>query len=155
MTSAPPEQPESDRGSHAPAPLSLAEQVAALEIECKYRQVKVRQAARMKDVAQLMSVDVRGEIASRQWEVRGLKQLQIACENRAKELIGHHLLELRAIRDMDLLIQMRSHFQHREWGFLKGPFPLLFREADSEAERIERNLARELESQNKRQRGRR
>jgi hypothetical protein len=149
----PSKQPEANAAS--PATPTLSEQIAALEIECKYRQVKVRQAARMKDVAQLMTVDTRGELASRQSEVRGLKQLQLACENRAKELIGHHLLELRAIRDMDLLVQMRSHFQHREWGFLKGPFPLLFREADSEAERIERNLARALESQNKRQRGRR
>ncbi len=154
MTPASPETP-TDPASAPSAAKSLNEQIAALELECKYRQVKVRQAARMKDVAQLMAVDFRGELASRQSEVRGLKQLQIACENRAKELIGHHLLELRAIRDMDLLIQMRSHFQHREWSFLKGPFPLLFREADSEAERIERNLARELEAQSKRVRGRR
>lgn len=154
MTHASPEPPSDPAGAPSAAK-TLNEQIAALELECKYRQVKVRQAARMKDVAQLLAVDIRGEVASRQSEVRGLKQLQIACENRAKELIGHHLLELRALRDMEMLIQMRSHFQHREWGFLKGPFPLLFREADSEAERIERNLARELEAQNKRVRGRR
>jgi hypothetical protein len=154
MTPAAPEPPV-DPISSPSAPQTLNELIAALEIECKFRQVKVRQAARMKDIAQLMTVDLRGELASRQSEVRGLKQLQLACENRAKELIGHHLIELRALRDMELFLQMRSHFQHREWTFLKGPFPLLFREADSEAERIERNLTRELESQNKRVRGRR
>ncbi len=114
---------------------------------------KVRQAARMRDVVQLSVLDMRGEVVSRQNEIRGLRQLQIACENRMRELMGSHMLELRGIRDLQTLIQMRSHFQHREWAYLKGPYPLLFREADSEAERIERRLERETEQQGRRQRG--
>jgi hypothetical protein len=135
-----------------PAP-TLDEQIAALEVECKYRQVKVRQAARMKDVAQLAVVDMRGDVITRQSEIRGLKQLQLACESRMRELIGGHMLELRNIRDLGLFIQIRSHYQHREWQFLKGGYPMLFREADGEAERIERNLERNTELDKQRRRG--
>ncbi len=134
-------------------PLTLDEQIAALEIECKYRQVKVRQAARMKDVAQMGVIDIRGEVMTRQSEIRGLKQLELACESRMRELIGAHMLELRNIRDLGLFIQMRSHYQHREWQFLKGNYPMLFREADGEAERIERNLIRNVELDKQRRRG--
>jgi hypothetical protein len=145
---------EADKSTPAPKPvLSITEQIAALELECKYRMVKVRQAGRMRDVVQLGVLDIRGEAASRQNEIRGLRQLQIACENRMRELMGSHMLELRSMRDLQLLIQMRSHFQHREWAHLKGPFPMMFREADSEAERIERRLEREAEQQGRRQRG--
>ena len=136
------------------APLTLPEQIAALEMECKYRASKVRQAARMRDVLQLGVLEMRGEVVSRQNEIRGLRQLQIACENRLRELMGAHMLELRAMRDMQLLTQMRSHFQHREWAHLKGTYPMMFREADSEAERIARRLERETEQQGRRQRGR-
>ncbi len=135
------------------APPTLTEQIAALEIECKYRAVKVRQAARMRDVLQLGVLDIRGEVVSRQNEIRGLKQLEIACENRLRELMASHMLELRGMRDVQLLIQMRSHFQHREWAHLKGTHPMMFREADSEAERIERRLERETEQQGRHQRG--
>lgn len=132
---------------------TLEEQIAALEIDCKFRQMKVRQASKMKDVAQLASVVIRGEATSHQSEIRGLKQLELACEARMRELIGSHMLELRNLRDLPLFIQMRSHYQHREWVFLKGPFPMLFREADGEAERIERHLTREDEQQTQRKRG--
>ena len=131
----------------------MAEQLAALELECKYRMVKVRQAGRMRDVVQLGVLDIRGEAVSRQNEIRGLRQLQIACENRMRELMGSHMLELRGMRDLPLMIQMRSHFQHREWAHLKGPFPMMFREADAEAERIERHLERETEQHGRRLRG--
>ena len=145
---------DSDKPTPTPkAALSVTEQIAALELECKYRMVKVRQAGRMRDVVQLGVLDIRGEAVSRQNEIRGLRQLQIACENRMRELMGSHMLELRGMRDLQLLIQMRSHFQHREWAHLKGPFPMMFREADSEAERIERRLERETEQQGRRQRG--
>jgi hypothetical protein len=150
----PPSAAEPSLTSQATEPASIEAQIGLLEIECKFRQVKVRQAGRMKDVAQLLAIDVRGEMVSRQSEIRGLKQLQISCEQRMRELIGSHLLELRNIRDLGLFQQMRSHYQHREWGFLKGPYPMLFREADSEAERIERNLEREQDQQSKRRRGR-
>jgi len=135
------------------APLTLTEQIAAIEIECKYRAVKVRQAGRMRDVVQLGVPDIRGEVVSHQNEIRGLKQLEIACENRLRELMGSHMLELRGMRDLQLLVQMRSHFQHREWAHLKGKYPMMFREADNEAERIERRLERETEQQGRRQRG--
>lgn len=134
------------------APSTLTEQIAALEIECKYRAVKVRQAARMRDVVQLGVVDIRGEVVSHQNEIRGLRQLEIACENRLRELVGSHILELRGMRDMQLLVQMRSHFQHREWAHLKGRCPMMFREADSDAERIERRLERELDQKGNRRR---
>jgi|GEM_PF-1629476 len=133
-------------------PLTLTEQIAALEIECKYRAVKVRQAGRMRDVLQLGMLDMRGEVVSRQNEIRGLKLLEIACENRLRELMTSHMLELRGMRDVQLLIQMRSHFQHREWAHLKGTHPMMFREADSEAERIERRLERELDQKSSRRR---
>ena len=136
-----------------PSDPTLTEQVAILELECKYRMTKVRQAARMRDVVHLSLLDMRGDVVSRQNEIRGLRQLQIACENRLRELMGSHLLELRGMRDLQTLIQMRSHFQHREWTYIKGAYPMMFREADSEAERIERHLEREKELQGKRQRG--
>jgi hypothetical protein len=145
---------ESDKPSPNSKPvLSVAEQLAALELECKYRMVKVRQAGRMRDVVQLGVLDIRGEAVTRQNEIRGLRQLQIACENRMRELMGSHMLELRGMRDLPLMIQMRSHFQHREWAHLKGPFPMMFREADAEAERIERHLERETEQHGRRLRG--
>jgi hypothetical protein len=133
---------------------SIEQQIAAMEIECKFRQVKVRQAARMKDVAQLAQVDIRGDLMTRMSEIRGLKQLQLACESRMRELIGGHMLELRNIRDLGLFVQMRSHYQNREWLYLKASYPMLFREADGEAERIERNLKRQLELDSQRRRGR-
>ncbi|MBC7625399.1 MAG: hypothetical protein H7232_18740, partial [Aeromicrobium sp.] len=95
---------ESDKPSPAPKPtLSVTEQIAALELDCKYRMVKVRQAGRMRDVAQLSVLDIRGEAVSRQNEIRGLRQLQIAGENRMRELMGSHMLELRGMRDMQTL----------------------------------------------------
>lgn len=136
------------------APPTIAEQLDALEIECKYRASKVRQTARMRDVIQLGVLEIRGEAVSRQSEIRGLRQLQIACEIRLRELMASHMLELRAMRDLQTLIQMRNHFQHREWAHLKGTYPMMFREADNEAERIERRLERETEQQGRRQRGR-
>ncbi len=135
------------------AVLTLDEQIAAIDGECKFRQIKVRQAKSMKDVAHLGAVVIRGEATSRQSEIRGLKQLHLACEARMRELIGGHMLELRNLRDLTRFIQMRSHYQHREWVFLKGSYPMLFREADGEAERIERHLARENEQQNQRRKG--
>ncbi|MFN6169864.1 MAG: hypothetical protein ACK46J_07480 [Burkholderiales bacterium] len=145
---------KSDKPSPTPRPVApINEQIATLELECKYRMVKIRQARHMRDVLQLGMLDIRGEVASHQNEIRGLRQLHIACENRMRELMGSHMLELRGMRDLQRLIQMRSHFQHREWVYLKGTFPLMFREADSEAERIERRLEREAEQQGRRQRG--
>jgi hypothetical protein len=123
---------------------TIAEQIGALEIECKYRLLKVRQSNRMKEITQLMTLDLRGDIVKASAEIRGLKQLTLASEARLRELIAGHLLELRNIRDLPRLIQMRSHYQHREWSYLKATFPTLFREADAEAERFERHLTREV-----------
>ena len=139
---------ESPPNTHKPS-LTLDEPIAALEVECKFRQMKVRQAGSMKDVAHLASVVIRGEATSHQSEIRGLKQLELACEARMRELIGSHMLELRNLRDLGLFVQMRSHFLNREWNYLKGPYPMLFREA----ERIERHLTRESVLQKERQRG--
>ena len=133
--------------------MTIDEQIAALELECRFRQIKVRQAARMRDVVQLQSLDIRGDLVSHTSEIRGLKQLAFGCEARLRELMGGHLVELRAQSDLQTFIQLRSHFQHREWGYLKASYPLIFREADGEAERLERRLIRELELQKKRTRG--
>ena len=154
------EQPQilagvSENADAAPysVPLTLEQQIDAMEVECKYRQVKVRQAARMKDVAQLANVDIRGELMTRMSEIRGLKQLQLACESRMRELIGAHMMELRVIRDLGYFVQMRSHFQNREWLYLKASYPMLFREADGEAERIERYLKQQMELDSQKRRG--
>ncbi len=149
----PEETPPENTAATPTSAMSLDEQIAAIDGECKFRQMKVRQAKSMKDVAQLSTVVIRGEATSRQSEIRGLKQLQVACEVRMRELIGGHMLELRNLRDLTRFIQMRSHYQHREWIFLKGPYPMLFREADGEAERIERHLTRESEQQDQRKKG--
>ena len=138
--------------THKPS-LTLDEQIAALEVECKFRQMKVRQSGSMKDVAYLAAIVIRDEATSHQSEIRGLKQLELACEARMRELIDAHMLELRNLRDLGLFVQMRSHYQNREWNYLKGPYPMLFREADGEAERIERHLTRESVLQKERQRG--
>lgn len=132
--------------TNAPRVLSIGEQISALEVECKYRLLKVRQSNRMKEITQLVTLDLRGDLVKYSAEIRGLKQITLAAEARLRELIAGHLLELRNIRDLQRLVQMRSHYQHREWAHLKASFPMLFREADSEAERLERHLAREVEA---------
>jgi hypothetical protein len=124
---------------------TLEQQIGDLEIECKYRLLKVNQSMRMKEISQLISLDLRGDLVKRASEIRGYKQLELAGESRMRELIGGHLLELRNMRDLGRFQQMRSHYQHREWSYMKAIFPTLFREADSEAERLERRLQQEAD----------
>jgi hypothetical protein len=125
--------------------LTLEQQISALEVECRYRLLKVSQSMRMKEITQLVALDLRGELVKRASEIRGYKQLELAGESRMRELVGAHLLELRNMRDLGRFAQMRSHFQHREWAYMKAYYPMLFREADSEAERLERRLKMELD----------
>ena len=63
-------------------------------------------------------LDIRGELVSYTSEIRGYKQLALASEARLRELMCAHLLELRAQKDLQNFIQMRSHFLHREWANL-------------------------------------
>ncbi|MFM7294420.1 MAG: hypothetical protein ACKO1K_06365, partial [Burkholderiales bacterium] len=45
---------ESDKPNPAPRPVApITEQIATLELDCKYRMVKIRQAGHMRDVLQL------------------------------------------------------------------------------------------------------
>ena len=81
-------------------------------------------------------------------QIRALHQLQEAAELRMRELLDGHLVEMRVQRDLQALEQLRSHFLHREWTHLKGSYPLLYRMAETEAEKLVIRL--EYESDTKR-----
>ena len=123
-----------------------------IEVECSMRMTKIRQVARMKDVAQLKDVPLDAELRHRAPEIRGINQLQIAAELRMREILDGHMHELRAQRDVQMLEQARSHFLHREWSSLKGVYPLLYREAEIESEKILGRLERELDVRRRRSR---
>jgi hypothetical protein len=150
---------------HRPAPLishlimseeqsdDIAKQLADLDLECRFRQTKIRQSASMKDVAQLKDVEMRGELRNRAHEISGPKLLENAAEKRMRELLDGHLMELRSQRDIGALGSLRSQFLHREWVFLKAAFPLLYREAEIEGEKLLIRLERETDTKRKRLRG--
>ena len=137
--------------SSAPIP-SADERIQAIEAECRLRTTKIRQVARMKDVLQLNDVRLDDDLRTRAPEIRGINQLQLAAETRMREILDGHMLELRAQRDLQMLEQARSHFLHREWSCLKGVFPMLFREAEVESEKILSRLEREMDVRRKRSR---
>ena len=136
----------------SPAHPSIATLMNGIEVECSMRMTKIRQVARMKDVAQLKDVPLNAELRHRATEIRGISQLQIAAELRMREILDGHMHELRAQRDVQMLEQARSHFLHREWSSLKGVYPLLYREAEIESEKILGRLERELDVRRKRSR---
>ena len=136
----------------SPAHPSIATLLNDIEVECSMRMTKIRQVARMKDVAQLKDVPLNAELRHRATEIRGISQLQIAAELRMREILDGHMHELRAQRDVQMLEQARSHFLHREWSSLKGVYPLLYREAEIESEKILGRLERELDVRRKRSR---
>ncbi len=139
-----------------PAPASPHASIESLitdvEVECRMRTTKIRQVSRMKDVLQLKEVRLDEALQSRALEIRGISQLALAAEVRMREILDGHMVELRAQRDVQMLEQARSYFLHREWSCLKGVFPLLFREAEIESEKILGRLEREMDIRRKRSR---
>jgi hypothetical protein len=136
----------------SPAPPSIEEKIADLEAECRMRMTKIRQVSRMKDVLQLKVVTLDEGLRTRVSEIRGISQLELAAEARVREILDGHMVELRAQRDMQTLEQTRSYFLHREWSCLKGVFPLLYREAEVESEKILGRLEREMDVRRRRSR---
>ena len=110
-------------------PLDIDALLKELDIECHFRQSKIRQSANMKDVMQLKAVSARGEVLKRVHEINGPKALEIAAEKRMRELLDGHLMDLRAQRDVQALDALRGQFLHREWTYLKASYPTLHREA--------------------------
>lgn len=135
-----------------PALPSIEARIVDIEVECRLRMTKIRQVSRMKDVLQLKEVRLEEELRTRALEIRGINQLQLAAENRMREILDGHMVELRAQRDVQMLEQARSHFLHREWSCLKGVFPLLYREAEVESEKLLGRLEREMDVRRRRSR---
>ena len=135
-----------------PAPASIESLITDIEVECRMRTTKIRQVSRMKDVLQLKEVRLDEALQSRALEIRGISQLELAAEVRMREILDGHMVELRAQRDVQMLEQSRSYFLHREWSCLKGVFPLLYREAEVESEKILGRLEREMDVRRKRSR---
>ena len=141
--------PPSRRNMPSPAS-SIEDKISDIEAECRMRTTKIRQVSRMKDVLQLKDVPLEVELRTRAPEIRGISQLQLAAEIRMREILDGHMVELRAQRDVQMLEQTRSYFLHREWSCLKGVFPLLYREAEVESEKILGRLEREMDVRRKR-----
>ena len=135
-----------------PAPASIESLITDIEVECRMRTTKIRQVSRMKDVLQLKEVRLDEALQSHALEIRGISQLELAAEVRMREILDGHMVELRAQRDVQMLEQSRSYFLHREWSCLKGVFPLLYREAEVESEKILGRLEREMDVRRKRSR---
>lgn len=133
-------------------PPSIEDRIREVEADCSMQMTKIRQVSRMKDVLQLREVRLDEDLRPRVAEIRGLNQLQLAAETRMREILDGHMHELRAQRDMQMLEQARSHFLHREWSCLKGVFPLLYREAEIESEKIISRLEREMDIRRRRSR---
>lgn len=71
-----------------------------------------------------------------------------------RELLDGHLIELRRQSNLPALEQLRGHFLHREWTFLKGSFPLLYREAETESEKLIRRVEYETQARRRSRPGR-
>ncbi|HEX4858446.1 MAG TPA: hypothetical protein VFV17_05465 [Usitatibacteraceae bacterium] len=128
--------------------------IQELEIECTQRMSKIRQNSRMKDVVQLREVTVPEALRAKTTEIRALHQLNDAAEMRMRELLDGHMAELRRQGSVQRIEQLRSHFLYREWSFLKGYYPLLFREAESESEKILRHIEYQTDSRRRGKPGR-
>ncbi|MBL8514731.1 MAG: hypothetical protein JNJ55_12140, partial [Betaproteobacteria bacterium] len=77
----------------------------ALDIECRQLMSKVRQNAHMKDVAQLSQVTVPDLLRPRMSELKAVNQLIEAAEQRMRELLDGHLIELRRQHSLPALEQ--------------------------------------------------
>ena len=122
-----------------------------IDIECHQRIIKIRQNSHMKDVVQLKEVTIPEGLRAHLAEIRSLHQLAEAAELRMRELLDGHLVELRAQHSVLAMEQLRSHFIHREWSHLKGNFPLLYRNAETESEKLLSRLEYETDARRKRQ----
>ncbi len=136
-----------------PQSLPIEVQLAALETDCHFRQTKIRQAGSMKDVAQLKDVPLRGALRDEAYKVNGLKQLDVQAEQRMRDLLMSHFMELRAQTSVAAMDAARHHFMSRDWMFLKSSFPQMHREAETESERMLRRLERETEIKRAKLRG--
>ena len=132
----------------------LAAETQAVEAECHQRMSKIRQSTRIKDVIQLKDVPLSEKLRPHVLHIRALHQLDEAAELRMREIIDGHLVEMRVQRDMQGLEQLRSHFLHREWTNLKGIYPLLYRMAETEAEKLVVRLEYETDSKRRKRPGR-
>jgi hypothetical protein len=135
-----------------PAPISIEAMMVDVEVDCRVRMTKVRHASRMKDVIQLKDVRLADELRNRAPEIRGINQLQLAAEVRMREILDGHMQELRALRDVQSLEAARNHFLHRQWHYLKGVYPLLYREAEVESDKLIGRLEREMDVRRRRSR---
>ncbi|MBL0125636.1 MAG: hypothetical protein IPP88_24230 [Betaproteobacteria bacterium] len=132
----------------------LAAAIRAVEEDCHQRMAKIRQNTRMKDVLQLKEVTPSEQLRPHMLHNRVLHQLEAAAELRMREILDGHLVELRAQRDLMALEQLRSHFLHREWSHLKGGYPVMFRTAEVEAEKLIVRLEYESDSKRRKKSGR-
>lgn len=132
----------------------LAAAIRAVEEDCHQRMAKIRQITRMKDVLQLKEVTLSDQLRPLMLHNRAIHQIEAAAELRMREILDGHLVELRAQRDLPALEQLRSHFLHREWSHLKGTYPVMFRTAEVEAEKLIVRLEYESDSKRKRKSGR-
>lgn len=115
---------------------ALAIETQAVEADCLQRMIKIRQNTRMKDVMQLKQVTLSERLRPYTLQIRALHQLEAAAELRLREILDGHLVELRAQHDLPGLEQLRSYFMHREWTNLKGTYPMLYRAAETESEKL-------------------
>lgn len=132
----------------------LAVETQAVEAECSQRMSKIRQNTRIKDVLQLKDVQLSDKLRPFSLQIRALHQLESAAELRMREILDGHLVEMRAQRDLVALEQLRSHFIHREWTHLKGVYPLLYRMAETESEKLLARLEHETDSRRRSRPGR-
>lgn len=132
----------------------LAVETQAVEADCYQRMTKIRQNARMKDVLQLKEVTLSEKLRPFTVQIRALHQLEAAAELRMREILDGHLVELRAQHDLPALEQLRSHFLHREWSHLKGVYPLLYRAAETESEKLIVRMEYESDTRRRKKNGR-
>ena len=132
----------------------LEKEIQTVEIDCHQRIIKIRQNTRMKDVTQLKEVPLNEIVRPHASEIRVLHQVEAAAELRIREILDGQMSELRVQRDLRALEQLRSHFQHREWTHIKAIYPLLYREAENESEKLVVRLEYETNARRNRRPGR-
>ena len=136
------------------ATFRLLREIEAIEADCHLRITKIHQTMRMKDVAALKAVVLSESLRAHANEIRVLHQLEAAADLRMREILDGQLVEMRAQRDVQALMQLRSHFLHREWTYLKGVYPLLHRTAEIESEKLIVRLEYETDARRQRRPGR-
>jgi hypothetical protein len=136
------------------AELQVVRHLQDLESECRQLVSKVRQNGSMKDIVQLTAVNLPESLRARASELRSIMQLHAAAEQRLRDLVDGHLIELRRLSSLSAMDQLRAHFLHREWHHIKGPFPQLYREAEAESEKLLRRLELESNAQRRGRKGR-